>query len=233
MEYRSGGIKSLKSVLNIQCIENVRRIANRKMGAVCVVRCITRLAGCDDIRILLFVVFCQTVGRGLCRCCLQVVEISVLFLVHHQSVTHMVQHFFCKILRLHMSKVFAKPFCIESDFVHTDHTDRGKMICKSSEVTFCIRIQSFIQQFGDHISFDLQGTGGNIHHTIQSLIEILFCLGQVSDSRKVDRHNAHTSGTLSGTEESAALLTQFTQIQTQTTAHTSYIARLHIAVDIV
>ena len=68
---------------------------------------------------------------------------------------------------------------------------------------------------------------------VQLCIEVSLVLGLVSDSRHVDGHDAHGTGALAGAEESACLLAQLSEVQTETAAHAADIAGLHIAVDIV
>ena len=145
----------------------------------------------------------------------------------------MIQNIFCKLLCLLISHVCTKPSCIQSCFIHANQTDSGKMIVKASQIALGIRIQPLIQQFSDHFSLDMQGTCGNIHQAVQTLIKFILILRQISDPRHIDGYHAHRTGAFAGTEVSSGLFTQFSQIQTQTTAHTSYIAWLHIAVNIV
>ena len=145
----------------------------------------------------------------------------------------MVQDVFCKLLCLLVSHIRAKPSCIQTGLIHAHQTDGGEMVVKASQIALGIRVQTLIQQFSDHFSLDMQGTRGNVHQTIQTLVKFLLILSQISDPRHIDRYHAHRTGALAGTEVSSGLFTQFSQIQTQTAAHTSYIARLHIAVDIV
>ena len=79
----------------------------------------------------------------------------------------------------------------------------------------------------------MKGTCCNIHHFIQVFIESCLILGQICNTRHVDGNYANRACTLSASEETAGFLAQFTQIQAQTTAHTSDIARFHIAVYII
>ena len=177
--------------------------------------------------------FCQTICGGFCRCCFQVIQFSVFFLIIGQPFSHMIQNIFCKLLCLLISHVCTKPSCIQSCFIHANQTDGGKMIVKASQIALGIRIQPLIQQFSDHFSLDMQGTCGNIHQAVQTLIKFILILRQISDPWHIDGYHAHRTGAFAGTEVSSGLFTQFSQIQTQTTAHTSYIAWLHIAVNIV
>ena len=68
---------------------------------------------------------------------------------------------------------------------------------------------------------------------VQPCIEVSLVLGLVSDSWHVDGHHAHGTGALAGAEESACLLAQLPEVQTETAAHAADIAWLHITVDIV
>ena len=203
------------------------------MRRIGIERCLSCLGSRFDVRPLLHVMLCQTVRGTLCRSCLQIVQVSVCLLIIGQTVSHMIQNFFGEFLGLRAGHIRTQPVCIETHLVHTDQTDGGEMIIKASQISLGVRIQSLVQKFGDHASLDLQTSRRNIHHAIQSLVEIILVGGQISDSRHIDRHNTDASGTLAGSEETAGFLPEFSQIKPQTAAHTSYIAGFHVGVNIV
>ena len=107
------------------------------------------------------------------------------------------------------------------------------MIVKISKISLCIRIQAFIQQPGDHLSLDFQGTGGNIHHLIQTSVKIFFISGQIGNTGHINSNHAHASGALAGAEVSACFLSQLTQIQAEAAAHGAHVAGLHVGIDII
>ena len=110
MEHRTGGIQGLQLVLDIQGVKHIRCIGYRKVGAVCIIgRSILLAPGGDDIRIFFLIVSGQTIGGGLRRSCLQVVQIAVLLLVDHKTVPHMVQHILCKPLGLRAHQILPDP----------------------------------------------------------------------------------------------------------------------------
>ena len=109
MEDGSGSVERLQFILNIQSSEDVFGIADRQMGRVRVVRGLAFLAGSNDVRIFCLVVFCQTVGSGFGRSCLEVVEIVVHFLILNESLSHVVEYFDRKFLRFLFRQVFSEP----------------------------------------------------------------------------------------------------------------------------
>ena len=68
---------------------------------------------------------------------------------------------------------------------------------------------------------------------IQSCIKVCLVLCQICDTRHVDRNNANRSGTFTWAKETTGFLAEFSQVQTQPTAHRTHIARLHVTVDII
>ena len=68
-------------VLDIQSLKDVLCEAHRKMGTIGVIRRSARLGSSDNIGELLHIMFGQPVTGGLRRRGLQIVEITVLFLV--------------------------------------------------------------------------------------------------------------------------------------------------------
>ena len=53
-----------------------------------------------------------------------------------------------------------------------------KVVVESSEIPLGVGIQALVQKLGDHVTLDLQGTGGNIHHMVQTAVEIRLVSGQ-------------------------------------------------------
>ena len=107
------------------------------------------------------------------------------------------------------------------------------MIGKAAQISLSIRIQALIEKLGDHFSLDVQGTRSQIHHMIQTSVKFSRSLGLISNSRHVNGNNTNGTCTLTGTKETAALFTEFPQIQTKSAAHTSDIAGFHVTVNII
>ena len=63
----------------------------------------------DDNTELLYIMLCEPVGCGLCRCCLKVIEITVLLLIIGKTCSHVVENLNCEILSSLISKVDTKP----------------------------------------------------------------------------------------------------------------------------
>jgi len=134
------------------------------------------LAGSDDIGILFHIMFSQTIGSRLSRSSFQVVEIAILLLIVGQTLSHMVQHFFSKILCFSIGQILANPVSVKASFVHTYQTNGREMIIKGGQVTFGIRIKSGLEQLGNNGSLRLQATSSYIHHLVQTFVEFFLAL---------------------------------------------------------
>ncbi len=145
----------------------------------------------------------------------------------------MVEHIRRELLRLGVSQVLTQPVCIEAGLVHADQTDGGEVIGEGAEVPLGVRVQTVIQQLGDDGALDLQGARRDVHHVIQSLIEVLLVAGLVGEGGDIDGHDADRAGGLAAAEVAARLLTQLAQVKPQAAAHGAHVAGLHIAVDVV
>ena len=189
MEYRSGRVKRLKLVLNVERGEDVLRIADGKMGAVRIIRRFLR-AGCDYIRITAFVVLCKTVRRRLCWSCFEVVKVAVLLLIVGEALAHMIETFLCEVLSFLMSYVFSEPVCVQTCFVHADETDRREVIFEGAEITLCIRIKSFVEELCDYSSLDAERTRRNVHDVVKAFIEVFLVFRKICKTGKVYRHDA-------------------------------------------
>ena len=143
------------------------------------------------------------------------------------------EHFFGKFLRFRMGQIFAQPICIEPNFVHANQANRGEMVIEAAKVTLRVWIKASFQKIGDNGTFDFQGACSDVHHMIQTCIEICFVLCQIGDAWQVDRHNANRTGAFPAAEEATALFAQFAQIKTQTAAHAAHITWLHVTVNII
>lgn len=97
MEDGTSGILALQFVLLFQGVEWIVRIADRQLRGVGVVRSVigSRL---DDSWYLFSVFFSKPIRGPFCRGCLQIVEISRLFLILFKNVSHKVQYFCRKFL---------------------------------------------------------------------------------------------------------------------------------------
>ena len=232
MEDRTGCVQGLELIFDIQGTEDIIRIADRQVAGVGIVRCAVHVGG-DDVRILFLVMLGQPVAGALCRGGFQVVQVTIQLLVVRQFFPHVVQDFHRELLGFLMGQVLAQPGSVEADFIHADHADRAEVVVEGAQIPLCIRIQAGIEQLCDNVTLDLQGPGGEIHDPVKTLVELFRGLGQVGNPRQVDGYDTDRTGAFAAAEESAALLAQFPQVETQTAAHGADIARFHVRIDIV
>ena len=236
VEHGARGVQCLQFVLNVESVEDVGSVVNRQVRAVGVVRrCVFAFAHGrrDDVGVLLFVVLRQSVRGGLCGRSFEVVEVAVFFLIVGQLVAHEVQRLLGEFLRFFVGKVFAYPSCVEAGFVHTDKTDGGEVVVEGAEITFGVRIESFVHQLGDDVTFDFQAACRNVHEAFEVLEVFAFRSCLVRDSGHIDGDDADRTRGFAASEETAGFLTQFSEVETQTAAHTSDVAGFHVAVDVV
>ena len=66
-------------------------------------------------------------------------------------IQNLLRKFLCPLIR----HVCTKPVGIQTYLIHTDQTNRGKVILEGSQVPFRIWIQSFVQKLCDNFSLDL------------------------------------------------------------------------------
>ena len=136
----------------------------------------------------------KTVGRGLSRRRLKVVQVSVLFLVVGQTFTHMIEHVPGKALCLFVRQVFFDPVRVQAGFVHSHKADGGEMIVEGAEVTLGIRIQTLLEKLRDNGTLRVQTAGGQIHQLIQAVIEVGFIFREIGDARHIDGDHADGTG---------------------------------------
>ncbi len=146
MKHCPRSIERLKLVLNVERIKDISRIIHRQMGGVCIIWLVPRMARGNDVTPLLPVMLCKPVGRALRRRRLEIIQVAILLLIIRKTFTHMVQHFFCKLLCLPVREIFLKPFCIEPRLIHADEPNRRKMVVKPAQIPLCIRIQPLLQK---------------------------------------------------------------------------------------
>ena len=108
MEHRAAGVEGLELVLYVQRGEHVLRVAHRQMAGIGVVGR-PALVGGDDVGVLCLIVLGKAIGGGLGRGGLQIVEVSVLLLIIRQTLSHMVQNFFRKLLCLRILQTLSEP----------------------------------------------------------------------------------------------------------------------------
>lgn len=233
VEYRARSIKRLEFVLHVECREDIRSVSDGKVRAVGVIRDIVVFGSGDDVGELRLIVFCKTIGSGFRRGCFEVVQIAVLFLIIGKSFAHMVEDFFCELLRFDVRQVFSEPFCVEPCLVHADKTDCREVVAERAEITFGVRIKAFFEEFGDDVAFDFQAARGDVHHLVKAAIEVRLIGCEIRDSGKVDGHDADRARAFAAAEEAARFLAKFAKVQAKSATHTSDVRRLHIAVDIV
>ena len=107
------------------------------------------------------------------------------------------------------------------------------MVCERAEITLGVRIQTFVEKFGNYVTFNLERTSGDIHKSVKAFIEIGFVDGLICYSRHIDGNDADRTRAFAAAEETTRFFAELAKIETQPAAHTSYVAGLHIAVNIV
>ena len=148
-------------------IGDVGRVSNGKMRGVCVVGGISFLGCRDNVGESLYVVLCKTVRGGLCGSSLQVVKILVLLLIVGKLFSHVVENLLSELLSLGMSEVLLYPGCIEASLVHTNETDGREVVCKGSEISLCVGIESLVKKLGYNGTLG-RGSHGQVHRTGRS-----------------------------------------------------------------
>ena len=189
--------------------------------------------GGDDIRIDFLVMLCEPIGCGFCRCCFQVIQVTVLFLIVRQTFTHVIQHIPGKPLHPYVSQVSTQPLGIQANFIHTDQADGGEVILKCAQIPLGVRIQAHVQKPCNDCTLGLQAAGSNIHQIIQALVEFLRCFRQIGQTRHVQGDHTDRARGLTGPEEATGLLPQFPQVKTQAAAHRTHVTGFHVGIDIV
>ena len=107
------------------------------------------------------------------------------------------------------------------------------MVVEGSEITLGVRIQSVFEQFGKHGTLDFKRTSRDVHHLIETLIEIFFVACEICYTGHIDSYYAYRSGAFAATEVTARFFTQFAKVKAQSATHTADVAGLHIAVYVV
>ena len=175
----------------------------------------------------------ETVARRFRGSGFEVVKVAVHYLIIAQTLSHVVQYVLAELLRLGIGKIFAHPVGVQTGFVHSHKPYRREMVVESGKITLGVREQTVVEKLGDHLTLDVQRTRRKIHHLVESRIEIPFVFRKISDTRHIDGHHADTARRFAGAEEAARFFTQFAEVEPQTATHTSYVARLHVGVDVV
>ncbi|OQA24170.1 MAG: hypothetical protein BWY61_01276 [Firmicutes bacterium ADurb.Bin354] len=85
----------------------------------------------------------------------------------------MVKNFFGKFLCALFRHVRTQPVRIKSHFVHSHKADRREMIVESSEISLGVRIKTLVKKLGDNTSLDLKTSCGNIHKSVETLVELV------------------------------------------------------------
>ena len=233
VEHGAGGVSGLQLVLNIQCSKDIVGVSHREVRAVGVVRGSAGFSSSDDVGIDFHIVLRQTVGGGLCRGCLEVVEIPVLLLIIAQALAHVIQHITGEFLAPGIGHVCPDPFGVQAGFVHTHQADGGEVVVKGTQIMLGIGIEAFIQELCDDFSLDFQGAGRDVHQLVQTRVKVLLILCEIGQTRHVQRNDTDRAGALARAEESAGFLAQLAQVKAQAAAHGTDIGGLHVGVDIV
>ena len=154
-----------------------------------------------------------------------------------QQVAQKVHHLEREGLSFHGADILADK--VEAGFVHADDADGGEVILPIGaaalfdlpKVEARIGVEIFFGEFFQHLALDGQTFHGLAHPGLQALEEILFPIGQVSDTGQIDRHHPDGSGQRIGAEQAPAAFEQFAVVQAQAAAHGAGVLRRHVRVD--
>ena len=201
MEDRAASILCLEPVLEVERFEDVVSKADGNVGGIGVVgfgapSLYVFFIGDDDVGIVLFVEEGEAVGSAFGGCRFQVVEIVGLFLVGSDPLAHVGENFLGESLAF-----VGRDVCLEeiSDrFVGADQADRGEVIFPVlvkaffdiAKVELGVGVESFLGELLDDFPFHFETLFGNIHESVKPFEEIFFVLGEVADTREIDRDDA-------------------------------------------
>src|SRR5699024_4837240 len=129
--------------------------------AVGIVGGVAGLGSSDDVRILGHIVLGQTIGSGLGRGGLQVVEVAVELLVIAQTLAHVVEDILGKGLGLGVGQILTQPLGVEAHLVHADKANGGEVVVEGAQIPLGIGIEPRLQQLGDNGTLGLEAAGGH------------------------------------------------------------------------
>ena len=61
-------------------------------------------------------------------------------------------------------------------------------------------VETLVHQLGDDVALDLQAAGGDVHQLVEAAGEVGLVLGEVGETRHVQRDDADGAGALAGAE---------------------------------
>lgn len=97
MKNGTSGVFALEFVLLFERFERIVGIAYRKLSGIGIIWCF--VGSClDDIRDLFLILFCESIGSAFCRRSFEVVEISGLFLVSLEDLSHEIEDLYGEFL---------------------------------------------------------------------------------------------------------------------------------------
>ena len=233
MEDGAGGVEGLELVFDVEGGEDVVGEANRKMAGVGVIGGLAGAGSGDDVWIALLVVLGKAEGGGFGWGGLEVIEVAILFLIVREAFSHVVEDLGSEVLGFFVGEVFADPAGIQAGFVHADQSDGGEVVVEGAEVMLGVWIQPSVQQFGDGLSLDAERTGGDVHQTIEPVVEVLLVSGEIGKARHVEGNDADGTGGFAASEEASGFLPEFAEVEAETAAHGAHVGWLHIGVDVV
>ena len=129
MKYCSSCVFTLKVVLMVKCSKYVICVLNWKL---CRIRIIRRFScSClDYISELFFVFFRKPICCALCRSRFQIIQITCLFLILFENLSHHFHDFVCKLFSSTRRNVFYVICEVAYRFVHAVDSDSRKVISK-------------------------------------------------------------------------------------------------------
>ena len=205
MEDRAASILCLEPVLEVERFEDVVSKADGNVGGIGVVgfgapSFHVFFIGDDDVGIVLFVEEGEAVGSAFGGCRFQVVEIVGFLLVGSDPLAHVGENFLGEGLAFFGGDVGFEE--IPNCFVGADQADGGEVIFPVlmealfdiAEIELGVGVEPFLGELLDDFSFYFEAFFGNIHESVKPFEEIFFVLGEVADTREIDRDDTDRAG---------------------------------------
>ena len=148
VEHRTGGIKGLHLILNVQGGKNIFREIHRQVGAVGVIGSLPLFSGRFDLRPFSPVVLGQPVAGGFRRGGLQIVKIPVSSWYFTRRSRMWLSTSLVNLWVAGIGHILSQPAGVEARLIHAHQADGGKMIGKAAQIPFCVRIQSLVSAGG-------------------------------------------------------------------------------------
>ena len=97
MKDGAGSIHGLQLIFHLQRIEDIIAEAYRQVSGIGIIGGLSLFCRRNDVRKFLRIMFGKTIGRGFGRRRFQIIQIPIFFLIIGKPLSHVLQHFFCKL----------------------------------------------------------------------------------------------------------------------------------------